>query len=204
MSGGYFNYSQNRINDVVEYLEYLLDDEEAQEHRDTYSDATLQKFKEAVDILRKAFVYTQRIDWLLSGDDGEETFHERLEEDLNQIEPDWVRVGDGTLHGAIDYWQDRAERAEAKIKEFESDEARQEKFYMTYCWVEPRSSDKAHLFYADANGNVTGVKLSGYAVVPAEKYAEYFDGKKKSELLALADSAHKFLETLGVGDEHKD
>ena len=103
MSGGYFNYSQNRINDVVECLEYLLDDEEAQGRRDTYSDATLQKFKEAADILKKAFVYAQRIDWLLSGDDGEEMFHERLEEDLNKIEPDFVRVGDGTMHGAIDY-----------------------------------------------------------------------------------------------------
>lgn len=116
MSGGHFNYSQNRINDVVEHLEYLLDDEEAHERRDTYSDATLQKFKEAAEILKKAFVYTQRIDWLLSGDDGEETFHERLEEDLNKIEPDFVRVGDGTLHGAIDYWQERAAKAEAEAK----------------------------------------------------------------------------------------
>ena len=115
MSGGHFNYSQNRINDVVEHLEYLLDDEEAQERRDTYSDATLQKFKEAADILKKAFVYTQRIDWLLSGDDSEETFHERLEEDLGKIEPDFVRVGDGTLHGAIDYWQDRASKANARL-----------------------------------------------------------------------------------------
>lgn len=120
MSGGHFNYSQNRINDVVECLEYLLDDEEAQERRDTYSDATLQKFKEAAEILKKAFVYTQRIDWLLSGDDGEETFHERLEEDLNKIEPDWVRVGDGTLHGAIDYWQERAAKAEAEVKQLKS------------------------------------------------------------------------------------
>lgn len=199
MSGGYFNYSQNRINDVVEYLEYLLDDEEAQERRDAYSDATLQKFKEAADILKKAFVYSQRIDWLLSGDDSEEAFHERLEEDLGKIEPDWVRVGDGTLHGAIDYWQDRAERAEAKIKEFESDEARQEKFYMTYCWVERRPSDKSCLFYADANGNVTGVKLAGYAIIPLEKYAEFFDGERKKEMLALAEQGKQFLEELKRG-----
>lgn len=196
MSGGYFYYDQNRIKYVVERLEsYLAEDND-------YSKATVEKMHDGLEALRIAYIYAQRIDWLLSGDDGEESFHERLDEELSKIIPDFVQVGNNTLHGAIDYWQDRAERAEAKIKEFESDEARQEKFYMTYCWVERRPSDKSCLFYADANGNVTGVKLAGYAVVPAEKYAEYFDGKKKSELLALADSAHKFLETLVVGDEH--
>ena len=36
-------------------------------------------------ILNKAFVYVNRIDWLLSGDDGEETFHKRLKEDLEKL-----------------------------------------------------------------------------------------------------------------------
>jgi hypothetical protein len=38
-----------------------------------------------LEILKNAFVYTQRIDWLLSGDDSEESFHQRLKEDLKNI-----------------------------------------------------------------------------------------------------------------------
>ena len=41
--------------------------------------------KEAVNALRIAQEYAQRVDWLLSGDDGEETFLSRLQENLNKI-----------------------------------------------------------------------------------------------------------------------
>ena len=39
--------------------------------------------REAIKQLKIAAVYAQRVDWLLSGDDGEESFIERLEENLN-------------------------------------------------------------------------------------------------------------------------
>ena len=42
--------------------------------------------KEGIEILKKAQIYAHRIDWLLSGDDGEESFLKRLEEDLNELE----------------------------------------------------------------------------------------------------------------------
>ena len=41
--------------------------------------------REAVKILKIANIYVQRIDWLLSGDDGEETFLNRLSEDLSNM-----------------------------------------------------------------------------------------------------------------------
>ena len=47
---------------------------------------TIQIMQDAVKILRKAAIYAQRIDWFLSGDDGEETLKERLEEDLKKLE----------------------------------------------------------------------------------------------------------------------
>ena len=50
-----------------------------------YPDNIIEKFKEAVDILKKAEIYAQRIDWLLSGDDGEKSFIERLKEDLEKL-----------------------------------------------------------------------------------------------------------------------
>lgn len=51
-----------------------------------YSEKTLTEFKRGLDILRRACIYAQRIDWLLSGDDGEDSFHERLKEELEELE----------------------------------------------------------------------------------------------------------------------
>jgi hypothetical protein len=50
-----------------------------------YPDDVIEEFKKGLDILRKAHVYAQRIDWLISGDDGEESFRERLKEDLEKL-----------------------------------------------------------------------------------------------------------------------
>lgn len=91
MSGGHFNYDQYRINDIAEQIDELIknnDDETLNEwgdHRGRgYSDETIERFREAVAALRVAAVYAQRVDWLVSGDDGEESFHERLTEELNE------------------------------------------------------------------------------------------------------------------------
>jgi len=92
MSGGHFEYSQYRINDIAEELERLIesnDDKTPHEYGGTigrgYSSNTIARFKVGLIKLREAQVYAQRIDWLLSGDDGEETFHERLLEDLENL-----------------------------------------------------------------------------------------------------------------------
>ena len=39
-----------------------------------------------IDILRRAEIYAQRVDYLISGDDGEESFHSRLKEELEKYE----------------------------------------------------------------------------------------------------------------------
>lgn len=82
MSGGYFNYDQYRIDSIAESIEtYIYDNND-----DRYTPETLDKFREAVVLLRKASVYAQRIDWLLSGDDAEEYFHVRLAKDLQKLD----------------------------------------------------------------------------------------------------------------------
>jgi hypothetical protein len=50
-----------------------------------YSDEVIEEFKKGLTSLRIAHVYAQRIDWLASGDDGEETFIERLNDDLSKL-----------------------------------------------------------------------------------------------------------------------
>ena len=77
MSGGHFNYNQQYIEDIANDIQVYLGQ--------GFSQETLTKFKEAVYILRKAEIMAQRIDWLLSGDDGEETFHKRWKEDLGEL-----------------------------------------------------------------------------------------------------------------------
>ena len=47
---------------------------------------TLARFREAVGQLRRAAIFAQRIDWLLSGDDGEDSFLRRIDKELAALE----------------------------------------------------------------------------------------------------------------------
>ena len=108
MSGGYFDYKQWHIQQIAEDVETIIERngrektrEELKEEgwRDNdwykkypedlyyykYPDEVIEKFKEGLIILKKAAIYAQRIDWLLSGDDGEESFLRRLKEELDKI-----------------------------------------------------------------------------------------------------------------------
>ena len=49
-----------------------------------YSPIVISKLYGAVAALRVAYVYAQRVDWLLSDDDGEESFLKHLEEELKE------------------------------------------------------------------------------------------------------------------------
>ena len=45
-----------------------------------------EEMKKGLKILKTAAIYAQRIDWLRSGDDGEESFKKRLKEELDELE----------------------------------------------------------------------------------------------------------------------
>ena len=82
MSGGRFEYKQYVMTEIADKIEEYVDNPE---DKDEYSEATLAEFRKGLKLLRQAHIYAQRIDWLLSSDDSEETFHERLAEDLSEI-----------------------------------------------------------------------------------------------------------------------
>ena len=100
MSGGTFRYIQSRIGVIADEIqEYIdkngrlrtqeeLDDEpwNKETHHHKYPDEVIDKFKEAVKILKQAKVYATRVDWLLSGDDSEKDFFKRLDEELKELE----------------------------------------------------------------------------------------------------------------------
>lgn len=77
MSGGYWDYIQFRIDGIALDLELKLETE-------SWSDDTVAHFKDAMDAVRIASIYVHEIDWLLSGDTGEEALSRRLSERLSK------------------------------------------------------------------------------------------------------------------------
>ena len=99
MSGGAFDYKQFHIGEIAREIEHVIETEEdkpetvingwdgaTEVYYHNLKKETLDEFKKGVKLLKQAEVYAQRIDWFLEGDDGEETFHERLKEDLEKLE----------------------------------------------------------------------------------------------------------------------
>ena len=88
MSGGHFDYSQFHIRQIADAVESIIEQEEnpvEDEYTYEFTENTLAEFRNGLLFLRMAEIYAQRIDWLISGDDGEETFHKRLAEDLKEM-----------------------------------------------------------------------------------------------------------------------
>lgn len=111
MSGGAFDYQQYRIRDIANEIEKEIYNsgrnkteselrEEKKYHYDPtfvpepahyeYPEEVLNEFKKAYSLLRLAEIYAQRVDWLLSGDDGEETFIKRLADDIKVFDSELV------------------------------------------------------------------------------------------------------------------
>jgi len=105
MSGGAFDYNQNKIGYIHEEIQEILDNSGKERPKDQlgyndvdyfdrypeellypdYSEEVKKIFTDGIEILKKAEIYAQRIDWYLSGDDGEDSFRERLKEDLLKL-----------------------------------------------------------------------------------------------------------------------
>ena len=117
MSGGFFDYKQYYINDIVDEIQKVIDENE--EGYDTneyfaggynprqrkhfgydtekqdyifdkpegwqrYTNETIEIMKHAVSLCKQASIYAHRIDYMLSGDDGEDNFLKRIKEDLKE------------------------------------------------------------------------------------------------------------------------
>ena len=91
MSGGHFSYAQYRMEDIAEELDRLIDENNSTEKNYWGSDIgfhypphIIERFKEAVHTIRQAQEMAQRVDWLVSGDDGEETFMSRWDNEVRE------------------------------------------------------------------------------------------------------------------------
>lgn len=109
MSGGTFDYNQRRIRYIADDIEQEIaksgkpktkHELKEESWRDEswyekypedlnhykYRDEIIEEFKKGYEMLRKAEIYAQRIDWYLAGDDSENSFMKRLKEDLDALE----------------------------------------------------------------------------------------------------------------------
>jgi hypothetical protein len=103
MSGGKFDYLQHRFEwEIIEPIQELIaksgKEKTKEELKDDYNcygddldkfhykypDDIIAEFKNAIHYLKMAQIYTQRIDWMVSGDDSEDSFRQRLKEDLEE------------------------------------------------------------------------------------------------------------------------
>jgi hypothetical protein len=101
MSGGAFDYKQYQIRQIKEDIESIIERQGKQKHKDElweddeyykkypeekfnyiYPEHIVIEFKKGIEYLRLAEIYANRIDYLLSGDDGEENFIKRLNQEL--------------------------------------------------------------------------------------------------------------------------
>jgi hypothetical protein len=89
MSGGTFGYSQYSIKEIYETIEFNLEiqgtETEWGGENPIFEQQVLKQLQDAIECLKKAYVYAQRVDWFLAGDDGEESFIERLKSDLSKL-----------------------------------------------------------------------------------------------------------------------
>lgn len=92
MSGGRFQYKQNEIGHIADDIETIVENNDSKA-RDSwgapigwgYDAEVIAEFKNAVRALRIAQVYAQRVDWLVSCDDGPESFLRRLRDELAKV-----------------------------------------------------------------------------------------------------------------------
>jgi len=88
MSGGHFDYQQYRIEDIAVSIDELIAANEVSYH---YPRDIISKFEEARKTLRLAAAMAQRIDWLVSDDDGEGSFRSRWQEEVDPLRKAYER-----------------------------------------------------------------------------------------------------------------
>lgn len=126
MSGGHFDYKQWHIDNIADQTEQevILSGKpipkqkwsyhERQEFEETHKqpmnyafpESVLRRMEEAVYALKKAAIYAQRVDYLISGDDGEESFEERLKNELAELDSKSRMGENGVMYYVIDRSKD--------------------------------------------------------------------------------------------------
>lgn len=76
---GYFDYAQNVFDELIIELKGLTESED-------YNETTVSEFKKALRISQELQILIDRIDYLVSGEETEESFHQSLGDELEELE----------------------------------------------------------------------------------------------------------------------
>jgi len=126
MSGGHWDNQQWHIDNIADGIEQEVimsgkpiprqrweywQMEHFKEHPEdavnyAYPESTLRRMEEAVYALKRAAIYAKRTDYLLSGDDGEESFEERLKKELADLNSKSKMGENGVMYYVIDRTKD--------------------------------------------------------------------------------------------------
>jgi hypothetical protein len=89
MSGGHFDYIEFRIEEASRGIDELIETNDNDSINEWggrrgggYSEETIEKFKTAAEFLKVASIMLRRVDYLVCGDDGENSFHRRWDNEL--------------------------------------------------------------------------------------------------------------------------
>lgn len=92
MSGGRWDYQDYRIHDIADTFDDTIENNNVKPeyywgewNGQLYPDEVIDEFKKGYAILKLAEVYSHRADWLLSDDDGDESFIRRLKSDIDEL-----------------------------------------------------------------------------------------------------------------------
>ena len=118
MSGGHFGYEQYKIAYIADDIEQEIiksgkpipenkQDRWMKDHPEEcvnfeWPEPVLRKMEEAIYALKRAQIYAQRVDYLLCSDDGIDSFHKRLEEELAEFDASAKKGDNGVMYIPID------------------------------------------------------------------------------------------------------
>ena len=92
MSGGYFEYQDYRLEEMAKTLRSKIalvrQKPEWEEYPGNYTEEFLAEMIKAHNDLLALRARLHRLDWVLSGDDGEDTYFSRLPVDLAELKLD--------------------------------------------------------------------------------------------------------------------
>ena len=126
MSGGFFDYKEWHINCIAEQIEQEVilsgkpiprkkweywQMERFKEHPEEavnyeFPEPVIRKMEEAIYALRAAAIYAKRVDYLISGDDGEESFISRIKEELDELNSKSKMGENGVMYYVVDRMKD--------------------------------------------------------------------------------------------------
>lgn len=86
MSGGRFDYDQNKLQYLAEDIQEIIERNRPLYPGDRHSPEIIARYQEAAYNLERTYQMVQRIDWLESQDDGPKSFMERWDA---EVPPSW-------------------------------------------------------------------------------------------------------------------